>query len=179
MLLVCVPALLTSTASAQQADSLQVQQLAQNQFSGAASVEALAQLLHQALQQNDFNLIAKHLPDQQAYDQLFLMGTAPTRIALADYMPAQVQQAMHRNFERLLTEALVQETDWAQTKMGHLAYDNSAPLHADAIPVQMTLSAPYKEPLTILFHVGRLENQYFLLPPLQIISQDMWPEEYR
>ncbi|MCX2739591.1 hypothetical protein [Pontibacter anaerobius] len=68
-------ALATATAAlAQDPDSLALQRQAYNQTAGAESMEALALLLHQALQTNNLELLRQHLADKQVYDKMMQLG---------------------------------------------------------------------------------------------------------
>ncbi|MDX5422581.1 MAG: hypothetical protein LPK07_01975 [Hymenobacteraceae bacterium] len=171
--------LLSTAATAQEQDSLEVQRLRQNQFSGAASVEALATLLHNALQHTNFEPLYKHVVDKQVYDKMLQLSTVPVRETLIIYTPDQILQDFQRNFNKVIRDGITLEVSWPETGLQSIKADTSSHLNAVIIPVQLTLTSPVNPPFKVIFNAARLDNQFFYLPPLQLVSPDLAPDEYR
>ncbi|MFD1185635.1 hypothetical protein [Pontibacter rugosus] len=142
------------------------------QTTGAASAEALATLLHQALQNTNFKPLLVYLADKQVYDGLLQASTTPVREAIMLYTPDQIQLDFQRGFNDVIRTGAVLEVNWAQTNVQAVT-TAAASDSAAIVPVQLHLSTPGSPGFVVQFSAALLNGYYYYLPPLFIPSKDL------
>lgn len=160
-------------ATAQEPDSLALQRLQQNKVAGANSLQELSLLLHQALQQTNFDPLAQHIANKQVYDKMLQLGTAPVRETLLLYTPDAMLIDFQKDFNKVIRDGLTLELNWATTRLQGIAADVSSPHNAAIVPVQVQLTVPGGSPVQVHYSAARLDGRYYFFPPLLIPNQDL------
>ena len=169
---IVLSSLIAAPAAAQDPDSMAVQRQALNQQPGLENVESLALLLHQALQNNNFDSIRQHLVNKQVYDKMLQLGTASVRETLLLYSPTDMLQDFQRDFGRVIQDGITLEVDWPSTFIHEsLMADISPTENAIIFPMQLQLSSASGLPFQVQVHAARLDGRYYLLPPLRLTEQ--------
>ncbi|TPE43744.1 hypothetical protein [Pontibacter mangrovi] len=166
-------ALASAPALAQDPDSLAAERERQNQVSGASSVQVLARLLEEALQQTTFDPLRQHLADKQVYDKMLQLGSASVREALLLYTPTDMLMDFQKDFGNVIRDGITQEVNWPATRLQKITADTVAEQNAIIIPVRLQLSSPSYLPVEVEFNAARLDGRYYYLPPLRIPSKDL------
>ncbi|ARS36406.1 hypothetical protein [Pontibacter actiniarum] len=167
-------ALATAPALAQEPDSLAVQRLAHNKVAGAESAEALALLLHQALQRTNFDPVSPHMISKQVYDKMLLTGVLPVQEALVLYTPDEMQYDFQKGFSQVVRDGIALEVSWPDTQVKSVLTGVPASPHRVAVlPVRLTLTSPGSLPFVVQFNAARLDGRYYFLPPLFMPNKDL------
>ncbi|WP_266202930.1 hypothetical protein [Pontibacter kalidii] len=159
-------------AAAQDPDTLAVQRQEFNQQAGAESVEVLALLLHQALQENNFELLRQHLADKRVYDKMMQLGTATVRESLLLYSPTDMLLDFQKDFGQVIQNGATLEVDWPTTSIKETIVADTPPTrNAIIFPAQLHLNSGSGLPFQVHFTTARLDGRYYLLPPLRLSEE--------
>lgn len=174
MLTVVLTTLADTPSRAQNIDSLALQRLEFNNVPGADNVATLALILHQALQNTNFDPLNQHVINRNVYDRMFQTGILPVQRELILDSPYEMLQDLQLDFSQVIQDGFVMEISWPNTKITAIYTDTYTPHPAMVVPVTLELHSLDGLPFLLEFFAAYFEGRYYFMPPLYIVNEDLY-----
>jgi len=135
---------------------------------GAATPTELAQMVLQALQNNNFENLNGILLDDEALGSLKNKGTEDMKALLENKSADEIKNNLKIEYEQIVQKGISQTINWSEVILAEAKAGKGSPKNPMVQPITLTLTNKAKQPVQIVLETAKLNNRYFLFQRMEL-----------